>query len=154
MPDLLEDCDDEGYEQGGSKGSTRADSGQEGKAQGAFLEIFAGAGRLTWAVQREGFETLKPGDACDATYTRRLEFDLTNPEDFKRIAKLIKGGKIRWLHLAPPCSTFSVARRGGLRTRQRPAGIAARTYMNWKIKVVNLLADATARLVRLQIRAN
>ena len=54
---------------------------------------------------------------------------LLNNETFKTLKSKIKKGLVRWLHLAPPCKTFSRARRrdrlarvGKLRSVQHPEG--------------------------------
>ena len=77
-----------------------------------FLELFAGVAGLTAAVERAGGKVQSPLDAHDATYTRCTGVDLTKPSQVAAVLKLIKAGKVAWVHLAPPCSTFSKARMG------------------------------------------
>ena len=80
------------------------------------------------------------------------EFDLTDPRVFKKVAGVIKQGRIRWLHLAPPCSTFSRARRDGLRSGA-PWGSKARRAMKDKLREADELARNTFILALLQVRA-
>ena len=77
-------------------------------------------------------------------------FDLTCPRVFKKVAELIKRGLVKWLHLAPPCATFSRARKDGLRA---PWGSRARSKLQAKMEQADELARNTFRLASLQIRA-
>ena len=64
---------------------------------------------MTKAVMRAGVAVLQ---ACDihGSSLNEMTFDLTKKEPFKQL-KLLRTNKVRWLHLAPPCKTFSRARR-------------------------------------------
>ena len=116
-----------------------------------FLEIFSGAGGLTQAVRRSGQLAMEPEDIMVENGKCKLgEFDLTCPNVFKKVAGLIKRGQIKWLHLAPPCATFSQARKDGLRA---PWGSRARTKLRAKMEQADILARNTFRLASMQIRA-
>ena len=115
-----------------------------------FLELFAGEAGLTAAVRRAA------GDirANDRTLS---ELDLTDNQTFKKIKQLIKRKKIRWLHLAPPCRTFTRARRSDriarvrkLRSHSKPEGFDT---TNPLVKEANLLAARSAQLAALQHKA-
>ena len=110
-----------------------------------FLEIFSGTGNLTASMKRHNVSVLTPADIIHG------DFDLTSPNDFRRIAKIIKEGRVKWLHLAPPCSTFSRARKDGL----RKLGFWRR--LHWeaqqKVREADTLARNTFRLATLQVRA-
>ena len=75
-----------------------------------FVEVFAGVAGLTAAVKRRGMPATALTD-WDPTYTRKLAFDLLRTSDFNKLCRMIKRGKVKWLHAAPPCKTFSRARR-------------------------------------------
>ena len=83
------------------------------------LEIFAGSCRLTRAHKELGCPMHEPIE-------RELGSDAFSPE----IEKLICGGHVQWVWLAPPCCSFSPLRnldRGGpLRPRGDPAGDSRR----------------------------
>ena len=101
---------------------------QEGKGDAVFLELFAGEAGLTKAVQKLGYKVLEPGD-INVGGNVKVQLDLRNNNHFKALKKLIKTKQVRWLHLAPPCKTFSRARRSDglmrlkrLRNRGAPRG--------------------------------
>jgi hypothetical protein len=90
----------------------------------AFMEIFAGRGNLERALVARGIQTL----SIEAHLGR--SFNLLIGSDFAAIKKLIKRRKLRWIHFAPPCGTFSAARKQDkwakariLRTRDEPLGV-------------------------------
>ena len=121
-----------------------------------FLELFAGEAGLTAAVRRAGGLVHTPGDihVNDRTLS---ELDLTDNQTFKKIKQWIKRKKIRWLHLAPPCRTFTRARRSDriarvrkLRSHSKPEGFDT---TNPLVKEANLLAARSAQLAALQHKA-
>ena len=118
----------------------------ETKNNRRLLEIFAGTANLTAAIRRRSMPTYEPEDIILG------EFDLTNPQVFQKVAKSIKPGHIRWLHLAPPCATFSRARRDGLRERG-PKGVWARRQKREKLQEADMLAKITFQLAMMQLRA-
>lgn len=129
------------------------EAGDDGLNDTTFLEIFAGEAGLTGAVRRLGIVALEAVDihACNSN---DLQFDLTRNEPFKKLKKLIKTKRVRWLHLAPPCKTFSRARRRDrwakvrkLRSHAKPEGLEPRSRL---VKEANLLASRSAQLARLQ----
>ena len=65
--------------------------------QEIFMEIFAGVGGLSEAVARAGGKVYDPVDSMNKTYTEKVDFDLTRPEDYKKIATKIKSGSIKWV---------------------------------------------------------
>ena len=118
-----------------------------------FMELFAGEAGLTQAVRREEMSVFEPGEirvgGRIATGT-----DLLCNTTFKQLKSAIKQKKVRWLHTAPPCKTFSRARRRDqyakarqLRSAQRPEGLEPKT---WRVKEANVLASRAAQLSLLQ----
>ena len=122
-----------------------------------FLELFAGEGMLTKVVGQ-----------CAATYVPQDVFDgkgnyvggkmnLLIPENQKRLRTMVRKQEVRWLHCAPPCKTFSRARRSDrwgsakiLRSTEQPMGF---DKWNWQVAEANALTKFTARLCRTQLRA-
>ena len=137
---------------------TSEDRSAEGEAvlkDVTFLELFAGEAGLTKAVQRAGGVVMDPVDVNDNDAT--VNFDLRKTGHFKKLKKLIKEKKVRWLHLAPPCKTFSRARRRDkyanarrLRSVQFPGGLEPKSAL---VKEANLLAARSAQLATLQMKA-
>ena len=122
----------------------------------AFLEIFAGAAGLTSAVKRVGGVAISACDINSDTAEVKV-FDLTNNACFKEVKTLLKRKKVRWLHLAPPCKTFSKARKRDkwakvrkLRSRAKPDGLEPKTPL---VREANLLASRSAQLATIQLKA-
>ena len=88
----------------------------------AFLELFRGAGGLSRRVQA------RAGDRCEVLSRAKGPYEVINvgcDEDFTKILD----AEALWVHGAPPCRTFSRARRSDqfarvkrLRTEERPKG--------------------------------
>ena len=118
-----------------------------------FLELFAGAGGLTAAVRRLHLPAFEPQDLLKPDESGlNKHFDLSLDEHFKELRSLIRKGNIRWLHGAPPCKTFSRARRSDklararvLRSDEVPEGFEPKPLI---VKEANLLASRMARLAR------
>ncbi len=66
---------------------------------------------LTRAVYRAGMRVHDPQDLWDAAKCEQREFNLLEAESFNAIKAVLKSGEVRWVHFAPPCKTFSKARR-------------------------------------------
>ena len=93
-------------------------------------------------------------------YARRTSFDLLRQADYQRLLKEIKKGRVRWLHLAPPCVTFSKARRSDkygrvppLRDRLHPMGFRCAGKLPQRVVEANLLLKRTAALAIAQARS-
>ena len=139
------------------KRSLDSSNSEAGLKDATFLEIFAGAGGLTAAVRKAGLDTISACD-IDSASSHVRSFDLLSNSSFKEIKKLIKRQKVRWLHLAPPCKTFSRARRRDrwakvkkLRSATKPQGFEPKPRL---VREANLLASRSAQLSRLQYKAN
>eukprot|EP00438_Fugacium_kawagutii_P014285 Skav215770 [mRNA] locus=scaffold106:569116:574315:+ [translate_table: standard] len=122
-----------------------------------FLELFAGEAGLTLAVKRCGLRTLEPGEVR-AEGRIQKSMDISCTATFKKLKKLIKQKKVRWVHFAPPCRTFSRARRKDryakirvLRSVSKPAGLEPKTRL---VTEANLLASRSAQLALLQWKAS
>ena len=83
---------------------------------GYFLDLFAGKGGVSRAVQRLGFVCymweIAAGD----------EFDLTSPENLRKLRRAILSGVVLGVMLAPPCTNFSIARDRTMVVRTRHRG--------------------------------
>lgn len=119
----------------------------------AFMELFAGEAGLTLAVKRQDIKTFEPGEVR-AEGRVATSIDLSCNATFRWIKKLIKSKKVRWVHFAPPCKTFSRARRRDriakarvLRSRNKPEGFDPKPAL---VKEANLLASRSAQLALLQ----
>ena len=78
------------------------------KAKGRFfLELFAGTGALTRAVQAKGLSVLEPVEICNSP-----AFDLRRRETQLLVLRWIKSGNIGFVHLGAPCTIWSRARHG------------------------------------------
>ena len=126
---------------------------------GTFVELFAGVAGLSRAVQAKGMKVASLSD-FDPTYQARTSFDLLKVSDFSRLLRFIKRKKVRWLHAAPPCKTFSRARRSDefgcvkkLRSAEHPEGLGPPHLRPWAVIEANKLTNLTARLCRAQLRA-
>ena len=123
-----------------------------------FLELFAGAGGLTAAVRRlshPAFESQDLLKSDESGFNRH--FDLGVDEHFKELRGLCRRGSVRWLHGAPPCETFSRARRTDAHARSRilrsdevSEGFEPKHRI---VKEANLLASRMARLARCVYKA-
>ena len=121
------------------------------------MELFAGVGGLTKAIVRLKLKVEEPRDSHDSAYRGKTKFDLTRQADVHAIAKLIKKGKVSWLHCAPPCATFSRARHGTgprpVRSEERPEGLAEAHARSWKVIEANKLVRVTVKLAKLAAKA-
>ena len=99
--------------------------------------MFAGTGNLTRAVRRAGLLVEAPEDITSGDRkVLQEQYDVLSPSHFKHLVKLLKSGRVRWLHLAPPCSTMSSARRkdeygyaAQLRSKHHPEGLPRERLM-------------------------
>ena len=71
----------------------------------AFLELFAGTGRLTDAVRREGMKAWPSFEV-----SRGKEYDLFDPKVQSFVLSLVKSGAVWWVHVGTPCTAWSRAR--------------------------------------------
>ena len=122
----------------------------------AFMELFAGEAGLTLAVKRVVGNVFTPGDIVQSDRAG-VAMDLLDNGQFKALKSEIKKGRVRWLHLAPPCKTFSRARRRDglarvkkLRSVQHPEGFKPHTKL---VAEANKLASRSAQLCGLQWKA-
>ena len=91
---------------------------QEGdKSQAVFLEFFAGTGVLTEAVRRVGVACGDPNDVATGGTDFRVHSQVENLKE--ELTKLAGQTRHLFVHLAPPCATFSRARDRSIRTRLR-----------------------------------
>ena len=72
---------------------------------GLILELFAGTGRLTQPVRREGMKAFPSFEV-----SRGGEYDLLDPKVQSFVLSLLKSGAVWWVHLGTPCTAWSRAR--------------------------------------------
>ena len=84
--------------------------GHLASAAKVFLELFAGEAKLTQAVQDAGCQAETPLEKR-STVGVQARLDFTSPEVFNEINKKARQQRYKWIHAAPPCSSFSRARR-------------------------------------------
>ena len=147
-----------------------------------FLELFAGKGRLSYAVRAAGGTVLPPEDYMTGGFDFRKAKDVENLKEWftgqvadavKKFLEEVKKSCVAtvwkgvtwkdrldyfretgydievWVHLAPPCSTFSKARDRSSKTRVRfmanPGGFWPRGS---KVREGNLIARRAIELAR------
>jgi hypothetical protein len=122
-----------------------------------FIELFAGAGGLTLAINKLKLPTLHAMDVAAPSGDVEYE-DLRKESTYRKYLDIAKSGKVRWMHGAPPCKTFSRARRRDrygsaaiLRSDQFPQGLPGKR--NRLVVEGNLLAMRYAKIVRCVHRA-
>ena len=122
-----------------------------------FLELFAGEAKLTQAVQDAGCQTETPLEKR-STVGVQARLDFTSPDVFNEINKKARQQRYKWIHAAPPCSSFSRARRTDkwgsvpvLRSDEFPMGLPGVTHP--KLTEANSIVKMLTRLVRTQHRA-
>ena len=132
--------------QSDNNGNKRRNSG--GYAS-TFMALFAGEAGLTRAVERRVGTVFNPADIQQNHFVKK-SFNLLCKTTFKELKKKIKARQIRWVHLAPPCKTFSRARRRDrhakarvLRTRTFPGGLWPRSKL---VQEANVLASRSAQV--------
>ena len=108
-----------------------------------MVEVFAGVGELCRAFARLGFQVL----AWDLTMGPG--YDLLVPENVRRLRRICGGA--HFVHVGPPCGSFSIARRGSApRSRQFPMGKPGLLENDRRrVEVGNKLMMVCVSLVRL-----
>jgi len=75
------------------------------------LEIFSGSGRLSAAMREHGWAT----DQVELSWGG-AEHDMSQEPVVQRLLQGIADKRWRYVHMAPPCNTYSAARYPKLRT--------------------------------------
>jgi hypothetical protein len=89
------------------------------------LELFGGCAKLTRCLQQQDFEST----AVDYTRNRStpvaatILLDLTTVQGQTIIRRALRSGKVKFLHMAPPCGTASRAREIPLAPHVRAKGV-------------------------------
>ena len=111
-----------------------------------MVEVFSGSGRLAKSFSQLGFSVvvwdIKQG----------AEFDVTQPSVLSRLRRLICGAD--FVHFAPPCGSFSIARRSYvLRSRKYPLGKPRlNTEDQARVDIGNKLMSIVCELCLLLVR--
>ena len=124
-----------------------------GLSRPTMWEQFAGMGRLTAAFQNEGAHCAPPIDAATDP-----EYNVLNAAFMMVVVGLLSSHLIDLLHLAPPCSTFPIARSLNLLTRLRskefPDGLPnLQPKQMEQVRIGNALAEAAAVMMKVQHKA-
>lgn len=82
-----------------------------------FIEVFAGAAKITAVLAGEGFVC---GPPLDLTWS--TEYDLTQIHVISWLTDMVVKGRLLAFFLSPPCTTFSIMRRPRLRSIEMPFG--------------------------------
>ena len=82
-----------------------------------FLEVFAGAAKVSDSMMRLGFVVGPPVELSISE-----EYDARFPHVMSWIAFMLCEGRLLGIITEPPCTTFSVMRRPALRDRDHPFG--------------------------------
>ena len=82
-----------------------------------FIEVFAGASKITVCLAEEGFVC---GPPLDLTWSP--EYDLTQIHVISWLTDMVVRGRLLAFFLSPPCTTFSIMRRPRLRSIEIPFG--------------------------------
>ena len=115
----------------------------EARRRPLALELFSGSGRLAAALQKLGWDTREYDLSLSA------EHDLMKTSLQRKIISSIECGEIDFVHLGPPCSSFSVARTPPVRNRQFPYGVPVLSEKDReKLRVGNALALFSLRVMK------
>ena len=82
-----------------------------------FVEVFAGSGRVSVAMQRRGFSV-----CCPIDISRSSELNLAWAHVASWLAFMISEKRVKSFICEPPCTTFSLMRRPALRSKEFPYG--------------------------------
>ena len=82
-----------------------------------FLEVFAGASKITSILAARGYVCGPPLDL-----SRSPEYDLTKIHVISWLTFLVGEGRLHAFFLSPPCTSFSIMRRPRLRSAEEPFG--------------------------------
>ena len=125
---------------------------ESGTRRSKIWVIFSGTAGLTKEFAAEGWPTGPPIDVViDPNY------NLLNPLFMAIAVGIISEGRVFLLHLAPPCSSFSVAlnsaQASAVRSSDAPTGLPELPkYKEDKVKLGNALAEAMVVLASAQAR--
>ncbi len=121
---------------------------EAGRAK-VFLELFAGYAGLTEAIKATGSDWVTVRDPHDELYGS----DLGNEEEFLEMIDEAPQDTPDWKHLAPPCRTFTKARRDDkhgrcrqLRSEGKPEGFGDK-----ETEEANVLGNRTVAICEKQI---
>ena len=94
-----------------------------------MLEVFAGEGSLTAACAEVGLRV-----ACPVDILPGPEFDISDPAVQNLLVKWVRKGRFWLVHLAPPCTGWSVSRRG----KQLASSLSTATFTIRMVRAARL----------------
>ena len=106
-----------------------------------FLEVYAGAAKITAAVLRLGYST---GPPIELSYSE--EYNVKHVHVLCWITYLVSERLILAIVLEPPCTTFSIIRRPALRSKTVPFGFQP---LEEKTQTGNQLANRACQILRI-----
>ena len=116
----------------------------------SFWEQFAGLGRLTGAFRDEGAHCAPPIDAAVDP-----DYNVLNAAFLTVIIGILRSHLIDLLHIAPPCSSFSIIRSmsiaSRIRSKEFPDGLPdLQPRQALQVKLGNALAEVAAVMMKAQ----
>ena len=105
----------------------------------SFIEVFAGAARVTQCLANLGVSC---GPPLDLSFS--AEYNLKSIHILEWLFHLIEEGSLEGLMIEPPCTTFSIMRRPALRDSSHPFGFYPREE---KTQDGNILAQRGLQLM-------
>ncbi|CAE7383616.1 unnamed protein product, partial [Symbiodinium sp. CCMP2456] len=105
-------------------------------------EIFSGSGNLSKALCDVDLP------AIEYDLIKSPEHDMYNTLKMEKIRDTVMGApNIQYIHLAPPCNTFSQARWPKIRSKQYPAGLPNVTHkQRHQLHVANKIVQNTVAI--------
>ena len=148
-PANVEACSDDE----GAPGKRRSLSGRSlspAPTQRGFLEVFSGSQTLSTVFVTAGHPTrtfdIKDNDDEDMHDAQAVDRLLTIVKDMTKKA----GGRPPYVHLAPPCCTYSNARYPKIRSSQHPSGLPSKDLpqkARATLKYANAITDNTLKVM-------
>ena len=83
-----------------------------------FVEVFAGAAKVTHYMLQSGFSCCPPLDLSESP-----ELDFMDVRVMEWLSYLVSNRLVKAFMVEPPCTTFSIMRRPALRTKELPYGL-------------------------------
>ena len=132
--DDCDDCDDLVQECASPSAKPELPLHMVGDGTKFGVELFSGSGNLSKELGRRGLQMRLIDKSKGCTFNRKTVRSLQAWSKLK---------KIKYLHAAPPCNTYSTVRFPVLRTKQYPAGVP---WLDERQKLICSTADDLTRL--------
>ena len=113
------------------RGTYRCTFCKQGLSSRTRADAVGGRAGLTRAVQTAGAKVMWVADLIKCEGEHIKEFDILGRRQIVALRNAVRKGKVRWLHGAPPCKTFSKARRTDRHGRARVYRTGAQPQGTW-----------------------